>query len=147
MNSGGPDSVSCAITGVRVADMELAAEGERLRDLVAAWEAEQAHRRAVDPEGLAAEERDLTGVHGGDGSESFIAHVIVPDQAAIKQAVLARRKEELLAKLAGSGEAEEQTARFEHLDAIRRLPPRDLQSRMGRFGLRLDLRLVLQFAI
>ena len=91
---------------------------------------QQAHRRATDPEGLAAEERDLVGLDAGGesvGAGSFVAHVVVPDQEAIKAAVLARRKQELLQKLASSAEAgvaiPEDQPKVEDLSALRRLPP------------------------
>ena len=111
-----------------LAGLEAAAEGERLGELTAAWEAEQAKRRLVDPAGVEAEQRDLATLRGGEGGgdESFVAHVVVPDQAAIKKAVLARRKQELLAKLASSesgGAPLEEAPRVETLDAIKRLPP------------------------
>ena len=51
----------------------------------------------------------------------------VPDQEAIKAAVLARRKQELLQKLASSAEAgvaiPEDQPKVEDLSALRRLPP------------------------
>ena len=91
-------------------------------------------RRATDPEGVAAEERDLAGLSGvGEGTsgegglDNLVAHVKVPDQEAIKQAVLARRKEELLAKLLSSAEdgkaLPQEAPRVEDLSALRRLPP------------------------
>lgn len=106
--------------------LEVAAESERLEALTQAWEVEQAKRRQVDPAGVAAEERDLQQLTGGSGGESFVAHVVVPDQKTIKQAVLARRKQELLEKLmssADSGVPIDDTPRVENLDTIKRLPP------------------------
>lgn len=108
--------------------LEAAAESERKAELVAAWEGEQARRREVDPEGVAAEERDLASLDASDAAgSSFVAHVVVPDQATIKQAVLARRKEELLAKLASSGAADEPAPRpapqTTTLQQLGRLPP------------------------
>ena len=46
----------------------------------------------------------------------------VPDQEAVKQAILARRKQDLLAKLA-SGEATAPSNREEQLESVGRLPP------------------------
>jgi hypothetical protein len=124
----------CASAGYRDDDdgilenLEATAKRERLASLAAEWEVEQARRMAVDPEGVSAEERDLAGLEGADGA-SFVAHVAVPDQAAIKEAVLARRKEELLAKLAASsadGGAEAfagPAPRVEQLSSLSRLPP------------------------
>lgn len=107
--------------------LEAAAESERLKGLVATWETAEAQRRAVDPEGVAAEERDLAGLDRVEGGEGFVAHVVVPDQELIKKAVLARRKQELLAKLAASAEAgvalPEDQPRVEELSSLRRLPP------------------------
>jgi pre-mRNA-splicing factor ISY1 len=108
--------------------LEEAAERERSANLAAAWEVEQAARRESDPDGLAAEARDLEGLFAADGEGGeggFVAHVVVPDQAAIKQAILARRKQELLAKLASAqpGQAIEQPTEVTDLDSIRRLPP------------------------
>jgi len=110
--------------------LERAAEAERLRQLTAAWAAEQARRKEVDPEGVAAAEHDVAGLFGGarDGAGAeFLAHVVVPDQGAIKQAILARRKQELLEKLLGGGSAEQakekEEATVKHLEEVRRLPP------------------------
>lgn len=114
--------------------LEEAASAERLAELVRAWETDEALRRATDPEGVAAEERDLAGLSGvGEGTsgegglDNLVAHVKVPDQEAIKQAVLARRKEELLAKLLSSAEdgkaLPQEAPRVEDLSALRRLPP------------------------
>ena len=114
-----------------LAPLERAAEAEKLPELCAAWETEQAVRRQVDPEGVAAEMRDLQslGVGGEGGADGFVAHVVVPDQAAIKQAVLARRKQELLQALASRAEGDDAAPvasvapRVEDLSAIKRLPP------------------------
>ena len=110
--------------------LEATASEKRRQELVGEWEQQQAHRRATDPEGLAAEERDLVGLDAGGesvGAGSFVAHVVVPDQEAIKAAVLARRKQELLQKLASSAEAgvaiPEDQPKVEDLSALRRLPP------------------------
>ena len=124
---------TCLPTGYRddddgvLADLETAAEGERLAELTSAWDVEQKRRRQIDPEGVAAEERDLRSLLGNEGTaDAFVAHVAVPDQKAIKQAVLARRKQELLEKLANSaatGTPIESAPRVESLDTIKRLPP------------------------
>jgi len=110
-----------------LAGLEEAAESTKLAELSETWEAAQAKRRMVDPEGVAAEERDLAHLSAEGGGEGFVAHVVVPDQSTIKQAILARRKQELLEKLtasAESGEAIESAPRIEHtLDSIKRLPP------------------------
>ena len=107
--------------------LEAAASDERLRSLVATWETTEAERRAVDPEGVAAEARDLAGLDQAEGGGSFISHVVVPDQELIKKAVLARRKQELLTKLTASAEAgvalPEEGPKFEELSSLRRLPP------------------------
>jgi pre-mRNA-splicing factor ISY1 len=109
--------------------LEAAASEERRQQLVEQWEGEQAQRRAADPDGVAAEERDLAGLdaapEGGMEAGSFVAHVVVPDQETIKAAVLARRKQELIAKLTGggAGAALEDAPRVEDLSALRRLPP------------------------
>ena len=89
--------------------LEKAAEPERLKRLRAAWAAEQARREEVDPGGLAAAQRDVEGLvevegEGAMGAD-FVAHVVVPDQTAIEQAVLARRKQALLDLLTGGGGA------------------------------------------
>jgi len=115
--------------------LEAAAEDERLQGLRDQWEREQAQRREDDPSGVAAEARDLEGVlrpvgsgaGEGDGA-GFLAHVVVPDQGTIKQAILARRKQELLAKLAGAEAGEMPSTagaeqRVESLESIKRLPP------------------------
>jgi len=109
-----------------LAPLEKAAEGKRLEELRSGWETEQARRREVDAEGVAAEERDLEGLAGSEReSTDFVSHVVVPDQSAIKQAILARRKQELLEKLlAGGSTAEpESEPTVTNLDSIRRLPP------------------------
>lgn len=111
--------------------LEKEAEAKRLKERMAEWEVEQASRREVDAEGIAAEERDLEGLLGSERepSEGFVAHVVVPDQRAIKQAILARRKQEVLQKLmaSASGATVAETAESEptvaNLDSIRRLPP------------------------
>ena len=109
--------------------LEAAASEERRQQLVEQWEGEQAQRRALDPDGVAAEDRDLAGLdaapEGGTEAGSFVAHVVVPDQETIKAAVLARRKQELIAKLTsgGAGSALEDAPRVEDLSALRRLPP------------------------
>ena len=52
----------------------------------------------------------------------MVAHVHVPDQDAIKRAVLARRKQELLSKL-GSGEGNKLVAEDVETAEPSRLPP------------------------
>jgi pre-mRNA-splicing factor ISY1 len=86
--------------------LEKAAEAERLVELRSACQVEQSRRRAEDPDGVAAEERDLEGLFDGSAGGEFVSHVVVPDQDAIKQAILARRKQELLARLASSAAGE-----------------------------------------
>jgi hypothetical protein len=53
----------------------------------------------------------------------FVAHVVVPDQTAIEQAVLARRKQALLDLLTGGGGASSEPPAEVHLSEVRRLPP------------------------
>ena len=83
-----------------LAPLEAAAEAKLLEERTRAWEVEQARRRQVDPEGVAREQRDLAGLTDSSAGGSFVAHVVVPDQAAIKQAVLARRKQECARRVA-----------------------------------------------
>ena len=52
----------------------------------------------------------------------LVAHVRVPDQDAIEQAVLARRKQELLAKL-GTGEGPKLVTEDVEMPAPSMLPP------------------------
>ena len=117
-----------------VAPLERAAEEGELARLRAEWEAEQASRRENDPEGLAAAERDVEGLFDETANADFIAHVVVPDQEAIKQAILARRKQELLDKLAAgqpgttpddtnARQKEAPTSTTTDLANISRLPP------------------------
>ena len=107
--------------------LEKAAEPERLKRLRAAWAAEQARREEVDPGGLAAAQRDVEGLveEEGEGAmgADFVAHVVVPDQTAIEQAVLARRKQALLDLLTGGGGASSEPPAEVHLSEVRRLPP------------------------
>jgi len=108
--------------------LEQAAEVERLKKLKAEWAAAQKKRKQTDPEGVAASERDVEGMFGGEGGATadFVAHVVVPDQAAIKQAILARRKQELLARVmsgAGTGDHGPAQQKVTDLSEVRRLPP------------------------
>ena len=106
--------------------LEREAEAVRLSELMTAWQAEESERRARDPDGVAAEERDLEGITGSGAAVDFISHVVVPDESAMKQAVLARRKQELLARLSNvaSGQTDAVPGpRVESLESISRLPP------------------------
>jgi hypothetical protein len=84
-------TVEAVVAGVKARANE-AAEPERLKRLRAAWAAEQARREEVDPGGLAAAQRDVEGLVEVEGAGAmgadFVAHVVVPDQTAIEQAVL-----------------------------------------------------------
>ena len=78
---------------------------------------------------MAAEEADLAGLDAADssaGAGEFVAHVEVPDQDTIKQAILARRKQDLLARLATeegvAAMAEPQGPTVQKLDKLKRLP-------------------------
>ena len=102
--------------------LEEAASAERLARLATTWETERARGGQVDSKGISAEQRELASI----GAEAAGERVIVPDEAAIKKAVLARRKHEILAKLAVSaekGEPERNASPVPSLDTYKgRLP-------------------------
>ena len=102
--------------------LEEAASAERLARLATTWETERARGGQVDSKGISAEQRELASI----GAEAAGERVIVPDEAAIKKAVLARRKQEILAKLAVSaekGEPERNASPVPSLDTYKgRLP-------------------------
>ena len=91
--------------------LEGEAEASLLQAKVAKWEEGRAARQELGTEEAAEEE-----------TAQFVAHVEVPDQAAVQQAILARRKRELLASFAAGKEQEDA---IEHADLadIKRLPP------------------------
>lgn len=112
-----------------LAELEAAAEPGLLAAATDRWREAQEKRRQVDPEGVAAEAADLAAADaaGGGAGDDFTAHVEVPDQEAIKHAILARRKQDLLSKLASQGGAEAllepEGPRVETLETLKRLPP------------------------
>ena len=108
--------------------LEAAAEETLLEQRRTSWQTEQARRLESEPEAIAEEERDLEGLlsHAEGGGAGHVALVVVPEERAIKEAVLARRKQELLEKLtnASAGKPVAQTApKVESLESLRRLPP------------------------
>ena len=120
--------------------LERAAEEERRKQMVAEWQVARDARLEADPDAGAAEEREHAefdraeraaaggasssgGGGEGGGAGGFVAHVAVPDQAAVKKAVLARRKQELLAKLSAGTVAAPEQPRVENLATLPRLPP------------------------
>ena len=107
--------------------LERSADDERLKAMIDEWEVARAARRELDPDAVAAEERQNAELDGDDhesGVEGgFIAHVAVPDQEAVKQAILARRKQDLLAKLASGEATAPEQPRVEQLESVGRLPP------------------------
>jgi pre-mRNA-splicing factor ISY1 len=88
--------------------LEGEAEASLLQAKVAKWEEGRAARQELGTEEAAEEE-----------TAQFVAHVEVPDQAAVQQAILARRKRELLASFAAGKEQEDA---IEHAGAAP--PPR-----------------------
>ena len=106
--------------------LEGEAEASLLQAKVAKWEEGRAARQEL---GTGAEEE-------AEEAAQFVAHVEVPDQAAVQQAILARRKRELLASFAAGKEQEDA---IEHAGAPPRLsalaprppraPPRPPRSR------------------
>ena len=90
--------------------LESEAEAGLLQAKIAKWEEGRAARQAA---GTGQEEEEAE-----EEAAQFVAHVEVPDQAAVQQAILARRKRELLASLAAGKEQEEAV---EHASAR---PPR-----------------------
>jgi len=91
--------------------LEGEAEAALLQAKVAKWE-----------EGRAARQEQGTEQEEAEEAAQFVAHVEVPDQAAVQQAILARRKRELLASLSAGTEQDDPV---EHADLadIKRLPP------------------------
>ena len=90
--------------------LESEAEAGLLQAKIAKWEEGRAARQAA---GTGQEQEEAE-----EEAAQFVAHVEVPDQAAVQQAILARRKRELLASLAAGKEQEEAV---EHASAR---PPR-----------------------
>ena len=90
--------------------LEAEAEEGLLEAKVAKWR--ETRQAAQGREGGGAPEE-------AEEAAEFVAHVEVPDQAAVQQAILARRKRELLASLAAGKEQEEPV----ELADIQRLPP------------------------
>ena len=91
--------------------LESEAEAGLLQAKIAKWEEGRAARQAA---GTGQEQEE----EAEEEAAQFVAHVEVPDQAAVQQAILARRKRELLASLAAGKEQEEAV---EHASAR---PPR-----------------------
>lgn len=83
--------------------LEAAVEQEKLEANLVAWEKAKEERIAANPDGDVNPEDDGE----GEAVSQFVAHVEVPDQLAIERALLARRKREMLAKLAGEVEVEQ----------------------------------------
>ena len=80
--------------------LESEAEAGLLQAKIAKWEEGRAARQAA---GTGQEQEE----EAEEEAAQFVAHVEVPDQAAVQQAILARRKRELLASLAAGKEQEE----------------------------------------
>lgn len=117
------DDDDCILYG-----LESVAEAERLSELKATWERELAKRRLLDPEGVAAGAREVQDLGADCGADSgFVAHVVVPNQSTVKQAILVRRKQELLDRLAKCAEmgggVPESAPREELRESTKRLPP------------------------
>lgn len=82
-------------------ELERAEEPKKLQKNLEQWDEKRRKQLAADPDSTFDDEEDEAAEVG------FVAHVAVPDQDAIKRAVLARRKREILAKLL-DGEREEE---------------------------------------
>lgn len=100
--------------------LEAEAEAGLLAKSTEEWESSKAARREANPQ-LADEVED-------EEAAQFVAHVAVPDEAAVRQAILARRKQELLANLdadaSGKGTAKAKPkVETTDLADIKRLPP------------------------
>jgi len=101
--------------------LEAEAEAGLLAKGTDEWESSKAARREANPQ-LADEVED-------EEAAQFVAHVAVPDEAAVRQAILARRKQELLANLdaeaSGAGKKQKAKQKVEAADlaSIKRLPP------------------------
>ena len=89
-----------------LARAEAAAEPAHREALMAEWEKAKAARHAADPDAAASEQQEEDAAAEEEVAR-FVAHVEVPDQEAIKAAVLARRKREMLAKLEGAAASED----------------------------------------
>lgn len=93
--------------------LESEAEAGLLQAKIAKWEEGRAARQALGT----GQEEEVE-----EEEAQFVAHVEVPDQAAVQQAILARRKRELLASLA-AGKEQEEAVEHANLADIKRLPP------------------------
>jgi len=93
--------------------LEAEAVAGLLKTLTEDWEKGKQARREANPQ-LAEEVQE-------EEAAQFVAHVAVPDEKAVREAILARRKRELLANLeAGDSDQPVETA---DLADIKRLPP------------------------
>jgi len=93
--------------------LEGEAEAALLQAKVAKWE-----------EGRAARQEQGTEQEEAEEAAQFVAHVEVPDQAAVQQAILARRKRELLASLSAGTEQDDPVEHAGARPAPAPLPPR-----------------------
>lgn len=85
-----------------LAELEAKAKPQLMQQAIDQWQQQKAQRIANDAD---MPDEDLGEADGRreDAEVHFTAHVAVPDQAVIKQAVLKRRKMEVLEKLLGGG--------------------------------------------
>mmetsp|Transcript_35811 Transcript_35811/g.75276 ORF Transcript_35811/g.75276 Transcript_35811/m.75276 type:complete len:268 (-) Transcript_35811:233-1036(-) len=90
--------------GVLVA-LESAVEQEKLEQSISAWEQAKRERLKANPDDIPEEDDDVD-----ESANKFVAHVQVPDQRVIEQALLSRRKREMLAMLGGAVEEEQAEA-------------------------------------
>lgn len=81
-------------------ELERGAEEQTLAKLSDDFREAQRQRREANPDGVSDEEEEVD-EDAAARLDAFVAHVEVPDQDAIKSAVLARRKQALLEQLGG----------------------------------------------
>ena len=74
------------------------------------WEAREGERRAARERLNASTDASVVGGEGGGGAPRFISFVPLPEQQEIELRVMARKKEELLAKYASDGLIQQQEA-------------------------------------